>query len=98
MSTFSRIVRGFVVPRESTDRAPAVKTLNVIEMDSYGKSRKRPQQLVLSPASKEQEIAETATALAEFVVSAQMQGFGIDRKTAIQSLHCALEALPIKLD
>jgi hypothetical protein len=97
MSTFSRIVRGFVVPRESTDRAP-VKTLNAIEKDSYGKSRKRPQQLGLSPASQEQQIAETAAALAEFVVSAQMQEFGIDRNTAIESLRCALEALPIKVD
>src|SRR5580692_11826620 len=98
MSTFSRIVSGFVVPRESTDRAPAVKTLNVFEMDSNGKSRERPQQLVLSPASQEQQIAETAAALAEFVVSAQMQEFGIDRNTAIESLRCALEALPIKVD
>lgn len=98
MSTFSRIVREFVVPRGSTDGGPAVRTLNVIEMDSYGKSRKRPQQLVLSPAPKEQQMAETATALAEFVVNAQMQGFGMDRKTAIQSLRCALEGLPIKVD
>jgi hypothetical protein len=98
MSTFSRIVRGFVVPRESTDRASAVKTLNVIEMDSYGKSRKRPQQLALSPASQEQQIAETAAALAEFVVSAQMQGFGLDRNAAIQSMRCAVEGLLIKVD
>jgi len=98
MSTFSRIVRGFVVPRESTEGAPAVKTLNGIEMDSYGKSRKCPQQLVLSPASQEQQIAETAAALAEFVVGAQMQGFGMDRNAAIESLRCALEALPIKVD
>ena len=98
MGTFSRIVREFVVPRESTDRAPAVKTLNVIEMDSYGKSRKRPQQLGLSPASQEQQIAETAAALAEFVVSAQMQGFGLDRNAAIQSMRCAVEGLLIKVD
>ena len=98
MSTFSRIVRGFVVPRESTDRAPAVKTLNVFEMDSNGNSRERPQQLVLSPASQEQQIAETAAALAEFVVSAQMQGFGLDRNAAIQSMRCAVEGLLIKVD
>jgi hypothetical protein len=96
MRTFNGKVHEFVVARECKDRAPAVNKLNVIEMDS--KLRRRPKHPIPSVASQDQQVAETAAALAEFVVGAQMQGFGMDRNAAIESLRCALEALPFKVD
>ena len=93
MRTFNGKVHEFVVSRECTFRAPAVK--NVIEMDS--KLRRHPKDPTPSLA-QDQQVAEIAIALVEFGVSAQMQGFGMDRKAAIESLRCALEALPSKVD
>jgi hypothetical protein len=38
-------------------------------------------------------IAEAAKALVEFAVDAQMQGFGVNRRTAMQSIRSALESI-----
>jgi hypothetical protein len=43
--------------------------------------------------TEERWMTEAATALAEFAVKAHMQGFGIDRRTAVQSIRKALESI-----
>jgi hypothetical protein len=94
MSTFSMEVHELLGLHTSVDRQTS---LNVVEIDS--KSRRRVerglQQIV---ASQDRWVADTATALAEFAIKAQMQGFGIDRETPIKSLRCALESLSVKAD
>jgi hypothetical protein len=43
--------------------------------------------------NQERWIAEAAKALVEFAVDAQMQGFGVNRRTAMESIRNALESI-----
>jgi hypothetical protein len=47
----------------------------------------------LDSALEESSMAEAATALADFAVKAQMQGFGLSRQSAVRTLRNALDLI-----
>jgi hypothetical protein len=97
MSTFSMKVHELLGLRTPVDRQTS---LNVFEIDSKSPRRveRGSKQQIPSASSQDRWMVETATALAEFAVTAQMRGLGVDRKTALDSMRLALESLCIGTD
>jgi hypothetical protein len=60
--------------------------------ESDGLSTPTPVQTDIS-MSQERWMAEAAKALVEFAVDAQMQGFGVNRRTAMESIRKAVESI-----
>jgi hypothetical protein len=94
MSTFSMKVHELLGLRTPVDRQTS---LNVFEIDSKSPRRvERGSKQQIPPASSQDRwMVETATALAEFAVTAQTRELGVDRKTALDSMRLALESLCI---
>jgi len=97
MSTFSMKVHELLGLRTPIDRQTS---LNVIGIGSKSPRRvERGSKQQIPPASSQDRwMVETATALAEFAVTAQMRGLGVDRKTALASMRLALESLCFGID
>ena len=97
MSTFSMKVHELLGLRTPIDRQTS---LNVIEIGSKSPRRveRASKQQIPSASSQDRWMVETATALAEFAVTAQMKGLGVDRETALASMRLALESLCIGTD